>query len=131
MSSPWPGHSRLLTGTLPGPFRPRMTSSASPKGGTATRREKHFSLLAGRFGLGNGRVDLVERVPASGLGFEDSVPDEPGDGVRQLAACFSVEPGQPVAEPENLQNTAAGQDVARILAHADRLGGQRAVDEHS
>jgi len=38
MSSPWPGHSRLQTGTPPGPFRPRMTSSASPKDGTATDR---------------------------------------------------------------------------------------------
>jgi hypothetical protein len=89
--------------------------------------EEHFSFLAGRFGFSNGCADIVERIPASVLGFDNSVPYEPGDGIGQLVACIFVEPGDPVAAPENFEHAATGQDVARILAYADRLAGKRSV----
>jgi len=76
--------------------------------------------MAGRFGLRDGRADLVERMPASGRGFENSVADQAGDRIHQLAARLCCEPGQPVTEPENFQNTPTGQDVAWIVANADR-----------
>src|SRR5215470_14729218 len=86
MSSPWPGHSRLLTGTPPGPFRPRMTSSASLKSGTATNRGTQVALRlhSGDRPAGFDERSFVELVPRADTELrEDPVEVEPDGAMRE------------------------------------------------
>src|SRR5215472_14241298 len=81
MYSPWPGHSRLRTGTPPGPLRPRRTSSASPRDGTAVNRPEN---------------SFVELIPGGDTELrEDPVEVKPDGAVREVELLADL----PVREP--------------------------------
>jgi hypothetical protein len=121
--------------------RGRAPRCAEGRSGGPRRRSRARSLLfwnevdlalpAHLLRLGDGLMHLVERVLAPGGGLDDPLAHEVDDVLVQLLPFRSREPLQPVPEPVDLEDAAAGEDVPWVLADADRLARQRTVDQHA